>query len=102
MKTRIEQEEEFSTETIFDRWRARSAINGKGVYTDLGGAFISPSVWAAMTDSNLHSVDMIELLEGSGRRIAELVRLESARVVPGASAAIALPAPALLTPTSQK
>jgi L-seryl-tRNA(Ser) seleniumtransferase len=97
MKTRVEQEGAPVVETIFDRYGLHSAINGKGVYTDLGGAFISPSVWAAMTDSNLQSVDMIELLEASGRRIAELVGLDSARIVPGASAAIALSTAACIT-----
>jgi L-seryl-tRNA(Ser) seleniumtransferase len=97
MKIPAEQQERSVGDTIFDRYGVRSAINGKGVYTDLGGAFISPPVWAAMSDSNLHSVDMIELLEASGRRISELVGLDSARIVPGASAAIALSAAACIT-----
>ncbi|MGH9323919.1 MAG: hypothetical protein ACRD21_10180 [Vicinamibacteria bacterium] len=84
-------------ETVFDRWGTPSVINGKGVYTDLGGAYLSPKVWAAMTEANKHSVDMVSLLESTGRRIAELVGLESAWVVPGASAAIALATAACLT-----
>jgi len=65
-------------------------INGLGIYTDLGGAILSPAVWAAMTEANAHAVDLPELLSSSGRCIAELVGAEAARVTPGASAAIAL------------
>jgi L-seryl-tRNA(Ser) seleniumtransferase len=83
--------------TIFDRLGTPSAVNGKGVYTDLGGAYLSEGVWAAMTEANRHCVEMVPLLESSGRRIAELVGLESAWVVPGASAAIALATAACLT-----
>jgi L-seryl-tRNA(Ser) seleniumtransferase len=76
--------------TVFERWGVRSVINGKGVYTDLGGAYISPSVWALMTEANLHSVDVVSLLEGTGRRTAQMLGCEAAWIVPGASAGIAL------------
>ena len=89
--------EEAAASTVFDRLGTPSVINGKGVYTDLGGAYLSASVWEAMTEANRHSVEMVPLLESSGRRIAELVGLESAWVVPGASAAIALATAACLT-----
>jgi D-glucosaminate-6-phosphate ammonia-lyase len=85
------------TTSVFERWGARPVINGMGVYTDLGGAYISQGVWALMAEANAHSVDMVSLLEVTGRRIAQLVGCESARVVPGASAAIALATAACLT-----
>jgi len=97
MKTRAAQEERATTGTVYDRLGTPPVINGKGVYTDLGGAYLSPTVWAAMTESNQHSVEMVALLEASGRRIAELVGLEAAWIVPGASAAIALSTAACLT-----
>ncbi|HXB55655.1 MAG TPA: hypothetical protein VN461_12780 [Vicinamibacteria bacterium] len=92
-----QQVDKKETTTVFERWGTRPLINGKGVYTDLGGAYISPAVWALMTDANLNSVDLISLLEGTGRRIAELIGCESARIVPGTSAGIALATAACLT-----
>jgi D-glucosaminate-6-phosphate ammonia-lyase len=85
------------TATVFERWGAQPVVNGKGVYTDLGGAYISPAVWSLMTEANTHCVDLVSLLEATGRRIAELIGCEAARVVPGASAGIALATAACLT-----
>jgi L-seryl-tRNA(Ser) seleniumtransferase len=78
------------TGTIFEALGARTVVNAKGVYTDLGGAIVSPTVWAAMAEANEHAVEMTALLEGVGRRIAEIVGVDAAWVTPGASAAIAL------------
>lgn len=97
MNVAARQLERKPTPTVFERWGARPAINGKGVYTDLGGAHISPTVWELMTEANLHSVDMVSLLEATGRRIAELVGYEAAWIVPGAAAGIALATAACLT-----
>jgi L-seryl-tRNA(Ser) seleniumtransferase len=76
--------------TIFEALGARAVLNAKGIYTDLGGAIVSPTVWAAMAEANEHAVEMTPLLEAAGRRIAEIVGVEAAWVTPGASAAIAL------------
>lgn len=66
------------------------AINGMGVYTNLGGAIISPSVWAKMTAANEQVAAMPDLLDASGRWLAEQLGAEAARVVPGAAAGLAL------------
>jgi D-glucosaminate-6-phosphate ammonia-lyase len=78
------------TDTIYDRLGTKPAINARGIYTDLGGSSLAPSVWAAMADANRYFVDISELLETSGQIIANLVGAEAARVTPGASAAIVL------------
>jgi D-glucosaminate-6-phosphate ammonia-lyase len=83
--------------TVYEQFGAQSVINGKGVYTDLGGATISPAVWAMMTEANGLSVDIPDLLDVTGRRVAELVGADAARVVPGASAAISLATAACMT-----
>jgi D-glucosaminate-6-phosphate ammonia-lyase len=82
---------------VYDRLGARPVINAKGIYSDLGGAIVPPSVWAAMTEANERMVDMDELLDASGRRIAALLGVEAARVTPGASAGIALATAACMT-----
>jgi D-glucosaminate-6-phosphate ammonia-lyase len=68
----------------------RRAINACGIYTDLGGSCLSPAVWAAAAEANRTWASVPELLDAAGARIAELVHAEAARVVPGASAGIAL------------
>jgi L-seryl-tRNA(Ser) seleniumtransferase len=65
-------------------------INACGIYTDLGGSCLSPAVWEAAAEANRTWASVPELLEGAGARIAQLVSAEAARVVPGASAGIAL------------
>jgi D-glucosaminate-6-phosphate ammonia-lyase len=68
----------------------RRVINACGIYTDLGGSCLSPSVWKMAAEANGTWASVPELLEGAGARIASLVHAEAARVVPGASAGIAL------------
>jgi L-seryl-tRNA(Ser) seleniumtransferase len=79
-----------ATPTIFQKLGLEPVINASGVYTDLGGTVLSPTVWAAMTEMNSSAVRMVDLLDGTGQRIAELMDAEAARVTPGASAAIVL------------
>ena len=74
-------------------------INARGTYTDLGGSSITPSVWAAMSEANLHFAEFRPLLDAAGVAIAELMGTEAARVTPGASAAIALGVAACMTGT---
>src|SRR3954451_22221174 len=68
----------------------RRVINACGIYTDLGGSCLSATVWEAAAEANRTWASVPELLEGAGARIAELVSAEAVRVVPGASAGIAL------------
>lgn len=74
----------------YDALGVRRAINACGIYTDLGGSCLSPAVWAAAAEANRTWASVPELLDAAGARIAELVHAEAARVVPGASAGIAL------------
>jgi L-seryl-tRNA(Ser) seleniumtransferase len=68
----------------------RRVVNACGIYTDLGGSVLSETVWAAAGRANATWASMDELLEASGARLASLCGAEAARVVPGASAGIAL------------
>ncbi|MDH4176444.1 MAG: aminotransferase class V-fold PLP-dependent enzyme [Thermoleophilia bacterium] len=74
----------------YERLGVRRVVNGVGVYTDLGGVVLSPRVWAAMTEANAAAASLPELLDATGRRVAALLAAGAARVVPGASAGIAL------------
>src|SRR5919107_2702772 len=94
----IGEEESFPvTRTIFERLGVRPVINASGIYTDLGGSRLSPSIWAAMTEANDSFIDMVELLDRTGETIARMLGSEAARITPGASAAIPLGIGACLT-----
>jgi seryl-tRNA(Sec) selenium transferase len=75
---------------VYEVLGVRRVVNASGIYTDLGGSVLSPSVWAAAAEANATWASMDELLRGAGARIAALCGCEAARVVPGASAGIAL------------
>ena len=69
----------------------RRVVNACGIYTDLGGSVLSPSVWAAAAARRTRSwASMDELLDAPARGSAALCGAPAARVVPGASAGIAL------------
>jgi seryl-tRNA(Sec) selenium transferase len=69
---------------------ARRVVNACGVYTDLGGSVLSPGVAALVAEAGATWASMDELLEVSGARVAGVCAAPAARVVPGASAGIAL------------
>ncbi len=68
----------------------RRVINACGIYTDLGGSVLAGAAWAAASEANATWAALDELLERSGERIAQLCGAQAARVVPGASAGLAL------------
>ena len=65
-------------ESIYHSLGTKPVINALGIYTDLGGSILSPKVWSAMEQANLSFVDVVDLLEQSGRVIADLLGAESA------------------------
>lgn len=84
------------TNSTYEALGVAPVINACGIYTDLGGSTLSPEIWAALGEVNDQWASIPELLAASGRRIADLVGAPAARVVPGASAAIALAAGACI------
>lgn len=85
------------TSGIYEQLGTKPVINALGIYTDLGGSVLAPSVWSAMAEANEDFVDLPELLTTTGGVIAGLMRTEAARVTPGASAAIVLACGAAMT-----
>ncbi|HWK30434.1 MAG TPA: hypothetical protein VNS09_27960 [Solirubrobacter sp.] len=75
---------------VYEALGVRRVINACGIYSDLGGSVLSPRAWAAAAEANATWAAMDELLDRSGERLAALCGCEAARVVPGASAGIAL------------
>ena len=67
---------------------ARPVINALGNRTLLGGSRPEPEVLEAMQLAGRYYVDMDELLEGSGRIVAQMLECEAALITPGAAAAL--------------
>ncbi|MFF1820314.1 hypothetical protein ACFVWG_23620 [Kribbella sp. NPDC058245] len=70
--------------------KIRPVINANATVTVLGGSVMPPPVVQAMVEAAAHFVDLPELYEQVGNRLAELTRNEAACVTAGAAAAITL------------
>lgn len=81
---------------------ARPVINALGNRTMLGGSNPAPEVIKAMQLSARYYVDMVELFEGTGKVIADLLDCEAALVTPGCAAALVLGTAACMTGTDRK
>jgi L-seryl-tRNA(Ser) seleniumtransferase len=66
----------------------RPFINGRGTVTVIGGSIELPEVREAKSLANQMHVQMDELMEGAGKRLAELTGAEWGMVSAGCSAAI--------------
>jgi L-seryl-tRNA(Ser) seleniumtransferase len=79
------------SQEIYAELGLRPVINCSGYQlTVLGGSILSPTVRQAMEDANRYFVDMKEMLERSGKIIADLVGAEAALVTAGCSSAMVL------------
>jgi uncharacterized pyridoxal phosphate-dependent enzyme len=72
------------------RLGVRPFINCASVRTIHGGSLIRPEVRAAVARAATQFVNIYELMEAAGRRIAELTGAEAAIVTPGSAAAVCL------------
>jgi L-seryl-tRNA(Ser) seleniumtransferase len=79
---------------IYRRLGVEPIVNGRSTFTILGGSLMPPEVLEAMRQAAACFVDLTELQEAVGRRLAELTRNEAAfvsaarrRAVPVAAAA---------------
>jgi len=86
-----------SSSSLYERLGIKPVINARGNNTVLGGSTPSPRVRQAMQDAERSYVDMAQLLERAGQRVAELLGCEAACITPGAAAALALGAAACVT-----
>jgi L-seryl-tRNA(Ser) seleniumtransferase len=84
-------------ENVYTRLGARPVINAGGNTTVWGGSTPSPVVMKAMEDAGKSFVEMEELLETSGARIADLLGAEAAYAAAGCYAALVLSTAACIT-----
>lgn len=78
-----------STDNIYTRLGVRPFINGRGNWTYTGSSMELPEVRAAMDAAARHFVNIFELQNAVGRRLAELTGAEAGMVTAGAAAAMA-------------
>ena len=74
--------------TTYESIGVRPVINCWGTMTILSGSLMLPEVRAAMEEAGRHYVHMDELMEGAGKRLAELTGAEWGIVTSGAAGAI--------------
>jgi len=84
---------------IYQELGVETIINAAGSMTDLGGSIMDPETTNAMIAASRYFVDIPELHQAAGRRIAELVGVEAVHVCLCASAGITLMAAACMTGT---
>ncbi len=82
-----------------ERLGVRTIINARSRLSRLGGSIMAPEVWEAMQDAGRAYLDMGELHEKAGERIAELTRNEAAYVTSGSAAGLVLTTAACITGT---
>ncbi len=90
-------------ESIYTRLLGvRPHLPGHGHTTVYGGSRMPPEVLRAMAEANEEFVDMHELFEAAGRRVAEVTGAEAGLVTSGSFAALTMGAAACLTGTDEE
>jgi len=74
---------------VYRRLGVRPFINARGTWTYLSGSLELPEVRRAMDDAAQHFVDIFELQQAAGRKLAQLSGAESGMVTSGAAGAMA-------------
>lgn len=84
-------------ESIYQQLGVRTVINAAGTITALGGSIMPPEVLAAWSAAARCFVNLLELQDRVGERIAARIGVESALVTTGAAGAILLGTAACIT-----
>jgi uncharacterized pyridoxal phosphate-dependent enzyme len=82
---------------VYQAIGVKTVINATGTVTILGGSLMPPEVVAAWVEASRHFVNMNELQDKVGQRIAKLVDVDAAMVTTGAAGALLLGTAAVVT-----
>jgi L-seryl-tRNA(Ser) seleniumtransferase len=88
--------------SVYEALGVRHVINATGTVTILGGSLMPPEVVAAWADASRHFVNLLELQDRVGARIAKLIGVEAAMVTTGAAGALLLGTAAAVTGADRK
>jgi L-seryl-tRNA(Ser) seleniumtransferase len=83
--------------SVYEAIGVNHVINATGTVTILGGSIMPAEVVAAWVDASKHFVNLVQLQDKVGERIAKLIDVEAAMVTTGAAGAILLGAAAVVT-----
>jgi uncharacterized pyridoxal phosphate-dependent enzyme len=86
-----------NSEGIYASLGVRPVINGRGTITIIGGCRMLPEVEKAMHEATLDYVEIDELMEGVGKRIADLTGAEWGVVTTGATGALIIGTTGIVT-----
>src|ERR1700677_177049 len=76
-------------QNVYRRLGVKTVINCRGTWTYLSGSLEFPEVREASIEAGKHFVNMVELQQGVGRKLAELTGAEYGMVTSGAAGAMA-------------
>ena len=83
--------------SVYGALGVKHVINATGTVTVLGGSVMPPEVVAAWVDASKHFVNLLDLHDKVGERIAKLIGVEAALVTTGAAGALLLGTAAAVT-----
>lgn len=82
---------------VYEAIGVKPVINATGTVTILGGSLMPPEVAAAWVEASKHFVDLVDLQNKVGERLARLIGVEAAMVTTGAAGAMLLGTAAVVT-----
>src|SRR5919108_3710661 len=88
--------------SVYEALGVKHVINATGTVTNLGGSLMPPEVVAAWADAARHFVNLFDLQNKVGERIARLLGVEAALVTTGAAGALLLGTAAAVTRGDRK
>ena len=91
-----------SEANVYTRLGVRPVINGIGTVTVLGGSVMHPEVVRAMDEASRYFVNLPELQDKVGARVAELLGVPAAMVTAGAASAITVAAAACVAGSDRR
>jgi D-glucosaminate-6-phosphate ammonia-lyase len=91
-----------TVKSIYDSLGMKPIINATGTVTVFGGSVMPPEVVAAWVEAAKHFVDLIDLQNRVGERIAKLLGVEAAMATTGAAGALLLGTAAAVTRGDRK
>jgi L-seryl-tRNA(Ser) seleniumtransferase len=87
---------------VYEALGVRPVINATGTVTVLGGSLMPPEVVAAWVEASRQFVDLLDLQDKVGKKIAGLLGVEAAMVTTGAAGALLLGTAATVTRGDRK
>lgn len=93
----VSAEQASARPSVYEALGIKHVINATGTVTNLGGSLMPPEVVAAWVDASRHFVNLVELQDKVGERIARLIGVEAALVTTGAAGSLLLGAAAVVT-----